>query len=155
MSSNGDNELAYEYPAGAIADSPVPFSQEHSINTPVSVPIPIINFTTMQPLNTAAPVFSPRPVTVSSSTSNIAAMFRGLRVHTPTPLTPDGQHAACQINETFAVSLTPAERRGGQASPSLESGTIARSEATLGAATTTTNQQQANSNGSATTLDLR
>jgi hypothetical protein len=59
MSSNGDNELAYEYPAGAIADSPVPFWQEHSVNTPVSVPIPIIDFTTMQPLNTAAPVFSP------------------------------------------------------------------------------------------------
>jgi hypothetical protein len=154
MSSNGDNELAYEYPAGAIADSPVPFSQEHSVNTPVSVPIPIINFTTMRPLNTAAPVFSPRPVTASSSTSNVAAMFRGLRVHTPTPLTPDGQHAARQINKTFAVSLTPAKRRGGQASPSLESGTIAQSEATLGAATTMTNRQQANSNGSATTLDL-
>jgi hypothetical protein len=66
-------------------------------------------------------------------------MFRGLRVHTPAPLTPDGQHAARQINEVFVVSLTPAERRRGQASPSLEPGATARSEATLGAATTTTN----------------
>jgi hypothetical protein len=50
MSSNGDNNFAQEYPAGAIADSPVPFSQEHPINTPVTVPIPIVNFTTLQPL---------------------------------------------------------------------------------------------------------
>jgi hypothetical protein len=154
MSSNSNNELAYKYPTGAIADSPVPFSQEHPINTPVSVPIPIIDFTTMQPLDTAAPIFSPRPVTASSSASDVAAMFRGLRVHTPAPLTPDSQRAACQINETFVVSLTPAERRGGQASPGLESGAATRPEATLGAATTTTNRQRANSNGSATTSDL-
>jgi hypothetical protein len=110
MSSNGDNELASEYPAGAIADSPVPFSQEYPVNTPVSVPIPIVDFTTMQPLDAAAPIFSPRPVTASSLASNVAAMFRGLRIHTPAPLTPDSQHAACQINEMFAVSFTPAER---------------------------------------------
>jgi hypothetical protein len=43
MSSDRNNELVYEYPAGAIADSPVPFSQEHPINTPVAVqsPVPI------------------------------------------------------------------------------------------------------------------
>jgi hypothetical protein len=155
MSSNGDNELAYEYPTGAIADSPVPFSQEHPVNTPVSVPVPIVDFTTMQPLDAAAPVFSPRPVTASSSASDIAAMFRGLHVHTPAPLTPDGQRAARQIDEMFVVLLTPAERRGGQASLSLEPGATARSEATLGAATTTANRQQANSNGSATASDLR
>jgi hypothetical protein len=89
MSSDGNNELAYEYPAGAIADSPIPFSQENTINTPVSVPIPIVDFTTMQPLNAVAPIFSPRPVTASSSASDVTAMFRGLRVHTPAPLTPD------------------------------------------------------------------
>jgi hypothetical protein len=81
-------------------------------------------------------------------------MFRGLQVHTPTPLTPDSQCAARQINEMFAVSFTPAEGRGGQASLSLEPGAAARSEATLGAATTTVNHQRANSNGSATTSDL-
>jgi hypothetical protein len=155
VTSNGNNELAYEYPAGAIADSPVPFSQEHPVNTPVSVPVPIIDFTTMQPLDAAAPIFSPRPVTASSLASDVAAMFRGLHVHTPAPLTPDGQRAACQINEMFVVLLTPAERRGGQASLSLEPGATARSEATLGAATTTANQQRANSNGSATASDLR
>jgi hypothetical protein len=37
-------------------------------------------------------------------------MFRQLRVHTPAPLTPDGQRAADQANETFTVSFTPAER---------------------------------------------
>jgi hypothetical protein len=35
MSSDGNDELAYEYPAGAIANSPIPFSQEHPVNTPV------------------------------------------------------------------------------------------------------------------------
>jgi hypothetical protein len=59
MSSDGNNKLAYEYPTGAIADSPIPFPQEHPVNTPVSVPIPIVDFTTMQPLNITAPVFSP------------------------------------------------------------------------------------------------
>jgi hypothetical protein len=155
MSSDGNNDLTYEYPAGAVADSPIPLSQEHPINTPVSVPIPIVNFTTMQPLNVNAPVFGPRPVTASSSASDVAALFRGLRVHIPAPLTPDGQHAAHQINETIAVSFTPAEGRGGQASLSLESGAATRSEATLGAATTTAGRQRANSNGSATTSDLR
>jgi hypothetical protein len=109
----------------------------------------------MQPLDAAAPVFSPRPVTASSSASDVAAMFQGLRIHTPAPLTPDGQRAACQASETFVVSLTPAKRQGGQASLSLEPGAVARSEATLGAATTTTNRQRSNSNGSATTSDLR
>jgi hypothetical protein len=37
MSSDGNNDLAQEYPAGAIADSPVPFSQELPVNTPVTV----------------------------------------------------------------------------------------------------------------------
>jgi hypothetical protein len=59
MSSDGNNELAYEYPVGAIADSPIPFSQTNSIDTPVTVPIPIVDFTTMQPLNPVAPIFSP------------------------------------------------------------------------------------------------
>jgi hypothetical protein len=110
MSSDGNNELAFEYAAGAVADSPVPFSQEHPINTPVFVPVPIVDFTTLQPLNTSAPVFSPRPVTASSSASDVATMFRQLRVHTPAPLTPDGQRAADQANETFTISFTPAER---------------------------------------------
>jgi hypothetical protein len=35
MSSDGNTDLAYEYPAGAIADSPVPFSTEHAVDTPV------------------------------------------------------------------------------------------------------------------------
>jgi hypothetical protein len=49
-------------------------------------------------------------------------MFRQLRVHTPAPLTPDGQRAANQAAETFAVSFTPAERQGSQAGPELEQG---------------------------------
>jgi hypothetical protein len=78
MSSDGNNKLAFEYPAGAIADSPVPFSQTNPIDTPISVPVPIVDFTTLQPLNTAAAIFSPRPVTASSSASDVAAMFRQL-----------------------------------------------------------------------------
>jgi hypothetical protein len=157
MSSDGNNDLAYEYTAGAVADSPIPLSQEYPVDTPVSVPapIPIVDFTTMQPLSVTAPIFSPRPVTASSSSSDVAAMFRGLRVHTPAPLTPDGQRAARQASETFAISYAPAERRGDQTSLSLEPGAADRSEATLGAATTTTTRQRANSNDSTTDSDLR
>jgi hypothetical protein len=110
MSSDGNNELAFEYPAGAIADSPIPFSQTDPVDTPVSVPVPIVDFTTLQPLSPAAAVFSPRPVTASSSASDVATMFRQLRVHTPAPLTPNGQRVASQANEMFTVLFTPAER---------------------------------------------
>jgi hypothetical protein len=157
MSSDGNNDLADEYTAGAIANSPIPLSHEFPIDTPVRVPnpIPVVDFTTLQPLSGTAPTFIPRPVTASSSSSDIAAMFRQLRVHTPAPLTPDGQRAAEQAAETFAISFTPAERRGDQASASLESGTALGSETTLGATPTTTSRRRADSNGSATSHDLR
>jgi hypothetical protein len=157
MSSDGNNDLAHEYSAGAIADSPIPHSQEFPINTPVVVhaPIPIVDFATLRSLSPTAEAFVPRPVTASSSASDVAAMFRQLRVHTPAPLTPDGQRAAEQAAETFAVSYTPAERRRGQASPSLEQGTAGRSEATLGAPSTATRISRAPSYDSATNDDLR
>jgi hypothetical protein len=75
MSSDGNNELAFEYSARAVADSPIPFSQTNPIDTPVSVPVPIVDFTTLQPLSATATVFSPRPVSASSSASDVAAMF--------------------------------------------------------------------------------
>jgi hypothetical protein len=157
MSSDGNNDFADEYPAGAIADSPIPHSQEFPIDTPVrvQVPIPIVDFTTLQPLAVDAPVFVPRPVTASSSASDVAAMFRQLRVHTPAPLTPDGQRAADQAAETFAVSFTPAERRGDQAGPELEQGTATGSEAALGATPTTPHRRRSSSNVSTTPHDLR
>jgi hypothetical protein len=77
MSSNGHSDLADEYPAGAIADSPIPFSQEHSgsaTNSSVQ-PVPIVNFTTLHQFNPVTPIFNPRPVTASSSASDIATMF--------------------------------------------------------------------------------
>jgi hypothetical protein len=83
MSSDGNDELAFEYSAGAVADSPVPFSQTNPVDTPVSIPIPIVDFTTLQPLSAITPIFSPRPVTASSSASDVATMFQQLRVHTP------------------------------------------------------------------------
>jgi hypothetical protein len=157
MSYDGNNDLADEYPAGAVADSPIPHSQEFPISTPVNdpVPIPIVDFTTLQPLTVNAPVFVPRPVTASSSSSDVAAMFRQLRVHTPAPLTPDGQRVADQANETFAVSFTPAERRGDQAGSELEPGAATRLEATVGATQATPHRRWTNSNGSATDYDLR
>jgi hypothetical protein len=82
-------------------------------------------------------------------------MFRQLRVHTPAPLTPDGQRAAEQAAEMFAVSYTPAERRGGQTSVGLEPGAATGSEATLGAPSATTNLSRAPSYDSATNDDLR
>jgi hypothetical protein len=157
MSSDGNDDLAQEYSAGAIADSPIPFSQELSINTPVTVhaPIPIVDFATLRDLSPTAATFVPRPVTASSSASDVAAMFRQLRVHTPAPLTPDGQRAADQAAETFAISYTPAEGRGGQAGVSLEPGAAARSEATLGAPAATMSISRAPSYDSATNEDLR
>jgi hypothetical protein len=60
MSSDGNNDLTYEYPAGAIADSPIPFSQENPNTASIHIPItPIIDFATMQPLNNEVPVFTP------------------------------------------------------------------------------------------------
>jgi hypothetical protein len=155
MSSDGNDDLAHEYPAGAVADSPIPFSQTNPIDTPVTVPIPIVDFVTLQPLDPAAVVFSPRPVTASSSASDVAAMFRQLRVHTPAPLTPDGQRVADQANETFAISFTPAKRRGSQASVGLESGTITGSEAAMGATTTTTHQTWSDPYDSSTDDDIQ
>jgi hypothetical protein len=75
MSSDGNNDLAYEYPIRAIADSPIPFSQTNPVNTPVNVPTPIVDFATMRALSPTAPIFSPRPVTASSSASDVTAMF--------------------------------------------------------------------------------
>jgi hypothetical protein len=77
MSSDGNNDLADEYTAGAIADSPIPLSQEFPIDTPVRVqnPIPVVDFTTLQPLSGTAPTFIPRPVTASSSSSDVATIF--------------------------------------------------------------------------------
>jgi hypothetical protein len=155
MSSDSNNDLAQEYSAGAIADSPIPFLQELPIDTPVTVPVPIVDFVTLQPLDAAAPVFSPRPVTASSSASDVAAMFRQLRVHTPAPLTPDGQRVADQANETFALLFTPAERRRGQTSAGLEPGATAGSEAALGATTTTTDPSQTDPYDSSADDDIR
>jgi hypothetical protein len=154
MSSDGNNDLAYEYPVGAVADSPVPFSQMNPINTPVVVPIPIIDFTTLQRLSPTAPDFSLRPVTASSSASDIAAMFQQLRVHTPAPLTPNGQCAASQANETFTVSFTPAKRQRGQASSGLEPGTATGPAEAMGATATTTHQPRSHSHDSAANDDL-
>jgi hypothetical protein len=155
MSSDGNNDLAHEYPAGAVADSPVPFSQTNPVDTPVTVPVSIVDFVTLQPLDPAATIFSPRPVTASSSASDVAAMFRQLRVHTPAPLTPDGQCVADQANDTFAISFTPAERRGCQTSTGLESGTITRPEAAVGATTATMHQPRADPYDSSADNDIR
>jgi hypothetical protein len=117
---------------GATADSPVPFSQENPNAASITGPIPIVDFTTLQPLNTAAPIFSPQPVSASLSASDVAAMFRQLRVHTPTPLTPDGQHVADQTAEMFTISLTPARRGGDEASLVLASSSAAGPVEALG-----------------------
>jgi hypothetical protein len=82
-------------------------------------------------------------------------MFQQLRVHTPAPLTPDGQHAANQANEMFAVSFTPAERRRDQTGFGMESGTAGGSATSVGATTTTARRSRANSHDSAADDDLR
>jgi hypothetical protein len=82
-------------------------------------------------------------------------MFRQLRVHTPAPLTPDGQRVADQANETFVVSFTPAERRGSQASTGLEPGTVAGPETAMGATTTTTHRSRSDPYDSSTDDDLQ
>jgi hypothetical protein len=155
MSSDGNDDLAYEYPAGAVADSPIPLSQENPVDTPVHVPIPIVDFTTLQPLSINAPVFSPRPVTASSSALDVASMFWQLRVHTPAPLTPDGQRTADQANEMFAVSFTPAERQGNQAGAGMESGAAGRSATSVGTTPTTARRSRSDSYDSSTDDDLR
>jgi hypothetical protein len=151
MSSDAGSNFAHEYPAGVIADSPIPFSHEHPIHSPV----PIVDFTTMQSLDPSIAPFIPRPVTAQSSASDVATMFRQLRVHTPAPLTPDGQRATQQAAETFTVSFTPAKRRGSQTSSGLEPGTADQSQEMVGATSTTARRPRSHSNDSATTNDLR
>jgi hypothetical protein len=76
MSSDGNDDLAQEYPAGAIADSPVPFSQELSVNTPVTVhaPVPVIDFRHSQkPL--------PLCLDLCSSTCHCLVISLGRRSH--------------------------------------------------------------------------
>jgi hypothetical protein len=82
-------------------------------------------------------------------------MFQQLRVHTPAPLTPDGQRAADQANETFTVSFTPAERRRDQAGVGMELGTANGLAMSVGATTTTAHRSRANSHDSSTDDDLR
>jgi hypothetical protein len=55
----------------------------------------------------------------------------------------------------FALSFTPAEGRGSQASSALEQGAAAGPEAAVGATPTTPHRRRSDSNGSATTQDLR
>jgi hypothetical protein len=61
MSSDGNNDLAQEYSAGANANSPIPFSQEFPINTPITVhpPIPVVDFATLRALSPVASTFVP------------------------------------------------------------------------------------------------
>jgi hypothetical protein len=155
MSSDGHDELAYEYPIGAVADSPIPFSQENSINTPVTVPVPIVDFTTLQPLSAATPIFSPRPVSASSSASKVTTMFRQLQVHTPAPLTPDSQCIANQAHEMFAISLTPAGGRGNEASSVVASSSVTGPTTSLGAAATMASGGRDDPYDSSTNDDLR
>jgi hypothetical protein len=82
-------------------------------------------------------------------------MFQQLRVHTPAPLTPDGQRVADQASDTFAISFTPAERRGSQASAGLESGTTGGSAAAMGTMQTTTDQSRTDPYDSSADYDLR
>jgi hypothetical protein len=147
MSSDGNNNLAHEYPAGA-------YTSDNS-NSPHTSAISIIDFTTMQPLTPNAPIFTPRPVTATSSASDIANMFRQLRVHTPAPLTPDGQCVTDEAAEMFSISLTPAKRQGDEAGLGVALGTAAGSTATLGAMMTAPEGCWSHSYDSAADDDLR
>jgi hypothetical protein len=75
-------------------------------------------------------------------------MFRQLQVHTPAPLTPDGQCAADQATEMISLSLTPARGRGDEAGTVLALGPATRSTAMA-------ERHQSNSNDSSTDNDLR
>jgi hypothetical protein len=59
MSSDGNDDLAHEYSAGAVADSPIPHSQEFPINTPV-MSTPLSPSSTSPPLDPSLPL--PRPL---------------------------------------------------------------------------------------------
>jgi hypothetical protein len=63
-------------------------------------------------------------------------MFQQLRVHTPAPLTPDGQCAADQAAEMFTLSLTPAGRGVNEAGSVVAPSAATGSEASLGATPT-------------------
>jgi hypothetical protein len=81
-------------------------------------------------------------------------MFQQLRVHTPAPLTPDGQHAADQAAEMFTLSLTPARRGGNEAGSVVAPSTATGSEVSLGATPTMPGLHQAASYDSAANDDL-
>jgi hypothetical protein len=134
MSSDGDNDLAHEYPAGAYDDTTA--RDEHLDDLHQAIVDAATNYTADQlrrlrqpvllnesfvPLDPSAVPFEPR--SPSPSAQSIANAFRQLSIHTPARLTPDGAAAAAIIGtHPYEVSVPASAVVGDEDSESLASG---------------------------------
>jgi hypothetical protein len=134
MSSDGDNDLAYEYPTGAYDDTTA--RDEHLDDTHRAIVDAAANYTAGQlrrltqpalldepfvPLDPSAAPFEPR--SPSPSAQSITNAFRQLSIHTPARLTPDGAAAAAIIEaHPYEVSVPASAVVGNEDSESLASG---------------------------------
>jgi hypothetical protein len=118
MSSDGDSDLAHEYPAGAYDDTTarddlldnihqaiIDAATSHTANQLRLLSQPVLLNESYVPLDPTAVPFKPR--SPSPSAQSIANAFRQLSIHTPARLTPDRAAAAEAIRHTHMKFLSP------------------------------------------------
>jgi hypothetical protein len=143
MSSNGDNDLAHEYPAGVYDDTAARDELLNDIQQ--AIVDAATNYTADQlrrfsqpallnelfvPLDPAATPFKPR--SPSPSAQSIANTFRQLSIHTPTQLTPDGAAVAEAVRtHPYEVSVPASAVVGDEDGESLASGAPRTSSAAV------------------------
>jgi hypothetical protein len=117
MSSDGDSNLAHEYPAGAYDDTAdrdeildnihwaiVDAATSHTANQLRHLSQPVLLNKAYVPLDPTAVPFKPQ--SPSPSAQSIANAFRQLSIHTPARLTPDRATAAEAIRaHPYEVSV--------------------------------------------------
>jgi hypothetical protein len=134
MSSDGNNDLAHEYPAGVYDDTAargevlddlhqaiVDAATNYTADQLRRLSQPVLLNESFIPLDPNAVPFEPR--SPSPSAQSITNAFRQLSIHTPARLTPDGAAVAEAIRaHPYEVSVPTSAVVGDENSESLASG---------------------------------